>query len=134
MRTIATITSIGACFVALAAAGCGASSSPGSTTTPPPQIQPAPATDIPANGQPAAQQWPMPNLTGAVLQDAQNQIQTLTADAVYFTDSHDLSGQGRHQVMDDNWQVCTQNIAPGSTLTSTSKIDFGVVKLDETCP
>jgi hypothetical protein len=125
--------SIGACVVALATAGCGASSGPGSATTPPAQTEPPPATETPANGQ-AAQQWQMPNLTGAVLQDAQNQIQTLTADAVYFTDSHDLSGQGRHQVMDDNWQICTQNIAPGSTLTATSKIDFGVVKLDETCP
>jgi hypothetical protein len=133
VRTIATITSVGACFVALATAGCGMSSSPGSTTTPPAQTEPAPATDIPANGQPA-QQWQMPNLAGAVLQDAQDQIQTLTAGAVYFTDTHDLSGQGRHQVMDDNWQICTQNIAPGSALTATSKIDFGVVKLDETCP
>jgi hypothetical protein len=137
---VRTIASIGACVVALATAGCGASSGPGSTTTTPPaQTQPPPATEAPANtetpaNEPPAQQWQMPNLTGAVLQDAQDQIQTLTAGAVYFTDSHDLTGQGRHQVMDDNWRICTQNVAPGAALTATSKIDFGVVKLDETCP
>jgi hypothetical protein len=71
---------------------------------------------LPANG--PAQQWVMPNLAGAVLQDAQNTIQATTAGAI----------------MDDNWKVCDQNIAPGAALSPTSKIDFGVVKLDETCP
>lgn len=142
MRTIATIMSVGTCVIAvLTAAGCGTTSSPTqtpTTTTPPAQSAPAqpapaPATDIPANGQPA-QQWTMPNLVGTVLQDAQDQIQTLTGDGVYFTGSHDLSGKNRSQVLDANWQVCTQNIAPGAALTSTSRINFGVVKLAESCP
>src|SRR5262245_24476255 len=134
---VRTIAMIGACVLALVAAGCDAPSNPGSTTTPPPTDPPT-ATDIPTptevppNG--PANQWVMPNLTGAVLQDAQDTIQTLTAGAVYFTTSHDLSGQNRHQVVDDNWQVCDQNIAAGAAISPTSKIDFGVVKLDETCP
>lgn len=138
MRTIAAI---GACVLALSVAGCDAASKPETITTPArtdpsaatevaPQT-PAP-TEVPENG--PAEQWVMPDLTGTVLQDAQNAIQSLTGNAVYFTDSHDLSGKGRHQVMDDNWKVCDQNIAAGSTLSTTSKIDFGVVKLDETCP
>lgn len=143
MRTIAAI---GACVLALSVAGCDAASKPETTTTPArtdpsaatevaPQTQPpaqtAP-TEVPENG--PAEQWVMPDLTGTVLQDAQDAIQSLTGGAVYFTDSHDLSGKARHQVMDDNWKVCDQNIAAGSTLSTTSKIDFGVVKLDESCP
>jgi len=138
MRTIATI---GACVLALIMAGCDAASNPGSATTPPPaqtapstatEISTVPQTEVPPHG--SAEQWVMPNLAGAVLQDAQNTIQATTAGAIYFTKSHDLSGQNRHQVLDDNSKVCDQNIAPGATLSPTSKIDFGVVKLDETCP
>lgn len=139
MRTIAWVTTLGACVLALTTAGCGGSSEPGpdKETTPPAQSTPSaptalPATQVPQNG--PAEQWVMPDLAGAVLQDAQDQIQTLTAGAVYFTDSHDLTGEDRNQVVDDNWQVCTQNIAPGAALTAASKIDFGVVKLDESCP
>jgi beta-lactam-binding protein with PASTA domain len=135
VRTIATI---GACVLALAAAGCDAASNPGSTTTPPAQTGPSTVTEVqtatavPQNG--PAEEWVMPNLTGAVLQDAQDTIQAMTAGAVYFMASHDLGGQNRHQVMDDNWKVCDQNIAAGAPLSPSSKIDFGVVKIDETCP
>jgi hypothetical protein len=135
VRTIARVTMLGACVLALTTAGCGTSSTPGPETTPPntpPAQTDLPATEVPLNG--PAEQWVMPDLGGAVLQDAQDQIQTLTAGAVYFTDSHDLTGEGRHQVRDDNWQVCSQNIAPGAALTAASKVDFGVVKLDESCP
>lgn len=76
----------------------------------------------------------MPNLVGSVLQDAQDQIQQLTGGALLYTGSHDLTGENRNQVLDANWQVCTQNVAPGAPLTSTSRVDFGVVKLDESCP
>lgn len=76
----------------------------------------------------------MPELVGATLQDAQDQIQTLTGDAVYFTDSHDLTGENRNQVLDANWKVCTQNVEPGAPVTAESRIDFGVVKLEEACP
>ena len=76
----------------------------------------------------------MPDLVGAVLQDAQDQIQSMTGDAIYFTDSHDVSGRDRNQVLDANWKVCSQNVAPGTVLTTSSTIDFGVVKLDESCP
>lgn len=82
----------------------------------------------------AAEQWTMPDLVGSTLQDAQDQMQDLTGGAVYFTDSHDLGGKDRNQVSDRNWQVCTQSIAAGDTLNAGSRVDFGVVKLEETCP
>jgi hypothetical protein len=119
---VRTIRALVVCAVAvLTAVGCD-TSSPGRTTPPA------------GTGTTGEQQWTMPNLVGAVLQDAQDQIQALTGGAVYFTDSHDLSGQDRNQVVDANWQVCTQSVEAGAPLTSSSRIDFGVVKLDETCP
>lgn len=139
MRSIATITSVGACVVAImVTSGCGSTSSPNeepAPTTPAAQEQsePPPAPETPEGAQ-SAQQWPMPDLVGQVLQDAQDQIQALTGGAVFFTNSHDLSGQDRNQVLDANWKVCTQNLEPGAAVTPTSVIDVGVVKLDESCP
>lgn len=98
---------------------CFVTESPGTVAPPATTQEPAP--------QPAADRWVMPNLIGATLQDAQDQIQSLTTGAVFFTNSHDLGGQDRNQVLDSNWQVCAQNIAPGATLTAESQVDFGVV-------
>jgi hypothetical protein len=75
----------------------------------------------------------MPNLVGSVLQDAQDSIQRLTGYGIAITTSHDATGAGRMQVADRNWKICTQNVPPGETITSSSRIDFGVVKLDESC-
>lgn len=138
MRVFATLVSAGACVVAvLATSGCGGESSPGQeqATTPPPALtEKEQATPEPAPEPPATEQWAMPNLVGTTLQDAQDQIQALTGSAIHFTDSHDLGGQERNQVLDANWRVCTQNVGPGATLTPASRIDLGVVKLDEACP
>lgn len=78
--------------------------------------------------------WTMPDLVGTDLQQAQDQIQALTGSAVFYTSSHDLSGQNRNQVLDANWKVCTQNVTPGSSIADGAKVDFGVVKLEESCP
>ena len=142
MRTIANMVSIGACVVAvLATTGCGATSPPGEnpTTAPPAQTEPQPSATTPAANPPPtaeqpAQQWVMPNLVGTVLQDAQDRIQTVTGNPVFITKSHDVSGQDRLQALDANWKVCSQNVGPGAALTPDTLVDFGVVKLDETCP
>jgi beta-lactam-binding protein with PASTA domain len=77
--------------------------------------------------------WTMPNLVGAGLQDAQDAIQELTGFAIMITTSHDATGQNRVQISDRNWKVCTQNVAPGATITRDTRIDFGAVKLEESC-
>jgi hypothetical protein len=117
VRTIVTILAV-ACAISTTA--CDITPTPTQTTTTTPTTP--------------GKQWSMPDLVGKGLQDAQDQIQKLTGDKLFYTGSHDLSGQGRHQVVDDNWKVCTQNVAPGAALTPASKIDFGVVKLEESCP
>ena len=78
--------------------------------------------------------WAMPNLVGSGLQDAQDAIQKLTGYEIFFTSSHDVSGRGRHQILDRDWKVCDQNIAAGAQIQAGVKIDFGVVKVAEKCP
>ena len=85
----------------------------------------------PAN---ADQSWTMPNLVGKDLQGAQDAIQSLTHDAVWLSTSTDLTGKGRAQIVDRNWTVCSSTPAPGATFTTTTAIDFGVVRDTETCP
>jgi hypothetical protein len=83
----------------------------------------------------SADTWTMPNLIGKDLQGAQDAIQSLTSDAVWYTGSTDLTGKGRMQIDDRNWVVCTSTPAPGAAITESTKIDFGVVKKDiESCP
>ena len=77
--------------------------------------------------------WTMPDLVGANLQDAQNAIQSLTDNAIFFTKSHDATGAGRQQILDRGWKVCTQNVRAGMKITADTTIDFGAAKLDERC-
>ena len=74
----------------------------------------------------------MPDMRGQVLQDAQDALQT---QGVFYSTSHDLRGV-RHQVLDRDWKVCSQNVPAGQQVTGNAEgtIDFGVVKLSETCP
>jgi hypothetical protein len=75
---------------------------------------------------------PMPDMTGQVLQDAQDGLQSL---GVLYSVSHDALGS-RHQVLDRDWKVCDQNIPAGQQVTGNveGQIDFAVVKLSEVCP
>ena len=76
----------------------------------------------------------MPNLVGSKLQQAQDAIQKLTGNPAFITLSHDATGQSRNQVIDNNWKVCSQNVAAGATFDKNVKIDFGAVKVSEQCP
>lgn len=77
----------------------------------------------------------MPDLTGMDLQGAQDAIQSLTSDAVWYTSSTDLTGQGRAQILDRAWVVCSSTPPPGAPFTASTEVDFGVVKKDvESCP
>ena len=76
----------------------------------------------------------VPNEVGKVLQDAQDDLQRVSRDPVFFSHSQDATGQGRHQILDRDWKVCSQNVAPGTRVPFDAHIVFDVVKLDETCP
>jgi hypothetical protein len=47
--------------------------------------------------------------------------------------THDASGRMRAQVLYTDWRVCFMTPGPG-TVPSSSRVDFGVVKLAESCP
>jgi hypothetical protein len=81
----------------------------------------------------ATRSFRMPNEVGRGLQAAQDDIQRVSDNPLFVSHSHDLLGS-RFQVLDRDWKVCAQNIAPGRLVPANSDIDFGVVKLPETCP
>jgi hypothetical protein len=85
-----------------------------------------PVTETPSS-------WTMPNLVGMGLQEAQDAIQELTGYGIAITTSHDATGANRMQISDRNWKVCTQNVPPGATITRETRIDFGAVKVEESC-
>lgn len=118
----ATIT-----IAAIAATGTACKStttSPGSST--------GASTATASNGKAtAAATKTVPNLIGKGLQSAQDQVQ---AAGFYILTSHDSLGRDRMQVFDRDWKVCSQKPAAGSSVSVDTKLDFGAVKTDETCP
>ncbi|WP_286174661.1 hypothetical protein [Mycobacterium sp. DL99] len=53
---------------------------------------------------------------------------------MWFSSSIDLTGKGRAQISDRNWQVCSST-PPGAKFSAVTDIDFGVVRIStEKCP
>lgn len=73
----------------------------------------------------------MPSVVGMVLQDAQDLLQSQGS---YLMDQQDASGQGRMQVLDSNWTVCSQSPAPGAALDGGTLVTLSAVKIGESCP
>jgi hypothetical protein len=69
----------------------------------------------------------MPDVVCQNLQDAQDAIQRA---GHFFSTSHDETGQGRHQILDRDWVVVSQDPPAGATITGDP--DLGVVKYGET--
>ena len=122
----------------LGVAGCDAP--PAQQPAPPTSASVAPTIPAPTSATapapaatPTRPSWTMPNLVGSNLQEAQDTIQRLTNFGIALTTSHDATGAGRQQVLDRKWRVCSQNISPGATITTSTRIDFGAVKLSERC-
>jgi hypothetical protein len=73
----------------------------------------------------------VPNFVGMGLQSAQDAAQK---QGFYVLKSHDSLGRARMQVFDRDWKVCSQNIKAGKVAPTTTELDFGAVKLSESCP
>ncbi|WP_020135062.1 PASTA domain-containing protein [Streptomyces sp. 351MFTsu5.1] len=84
-----------------------------------------------SSGKTAGETKTVPNFVGKGLQSAQDEAQ---AAGFYNLDSHDASGRDRNQILDRDWKVCTQTPTAGVKADASAKLDFGTVKLDETCP
>jgi hypothetical protein len=112
----------------IAVAGCSSAHPAASAST-----SAHPAASASAAPAQSSTSFTMPNEVGHVLQDAQDDLQRVSGNPAYFSRSHDLLGN-RHQILDRDWQVCTQNVAEGATVSESDTVDFGVVKLSESCP
>jgi hypothetical protein len=75
----------------------------------------------------------MPNEVGKGLQASQDDLQAISGDPLHYSASRDALAD-RFQIIDSDWKVCSQNVAPGTRVTSNMTVTFRVVKLDETCP
>ncbi|WP_406444528.1 PASTA domain-containing protein [Streptomyces sp. NBC_01613] len=89
------------------------------------------ATASASSGKNSGKTKTVPNLVGKGLQSAQDAAQ---AAGFYNLASHDALGRARHQILDRDWKVCSQKPAAGTNTSTDAKLDFGAVKLDETCP
>jgi beta-lactam-binding protein with PASTA domain len=76
--------------------------------------------------------WPMPNLVGQNLQDAQNRLQDLGHGSIE-TSSHDATPADREQTVDRDWKVCQQSVKPGDQVSEEDSVDFVVVRNEEKC-
>lgn len=101
---------------------------PTEETTEEPEVEPVAdeAADTSAD-----ETFVMPNVVGMNLQEAQDELQSLGS---YILSQDDATGQGRFQVLDSNWQVCSQDQAPGETFDLAELVNLTAVKLSETCP
>lgn len=84
-----------------------------------------------SNAKGAAEKATVPTFVGMGLQSAQD---TAQAAGFYALKSHDSLGRDRNQILDRDWKVCSQNVAAGKTVSTATMLDFGAVKLAETCP
>ncbi|MEU5381024.1 MULTISPECIES: hypothetical protein [unclassified Streptomyces] len=91
----------------------------------------ATASSSSAAKHPAATTAAVPNFRGMALQSAQD---TAQKSGFYNLASHDALGRARNQILDREWKVCSQNVKAGAKQPTDAKLDFGAVKLAETCP
>lgn len=73
----------------------------------------------------------MPDLVGKNLQKAQDRLQSLGS---FLMDQEDATGEGRWQLLDANWYVCSQKPAAGKKVALSAIVTLYVVKLEESCP
>jgi hypothetical protein len=108
---------------------------PPSISLPPAQaVPPAPTTKPTSPAPKPVTTFTMPNEVGANLQAAQDDIQRVSGNPLFITHSQDATGAGRHQILDRNWKVCSQNVPTGTSVDQSANIIFGAVKLTESCP
>ncbi|MFM9635964.1 hypothetical protein [Streptomyces turgidiscabies] len=79
-------------------------------------------------GAPAAANGTMPDFGGKAVKVARSSLDSGTSITVT-----DATGDGRMILVESNWQVCTQDLAPGAKLTG-QPVEFTAVKFDESCP
>jgi hypothetical protein len=72
----------------------------------------------------------MPNVTGMILQSAQNKLQSLGS---FLMDQEDFKGLGRMQILDRKWKVCKQSPKAGTKALLIDIVTLWSVKTSESC-
>ncbi|MFB7311044.1 hypothetical protein [Streptomyces sp. NPDC056192] len=125
-----TLTAALGCLAAVTLVGCDPATTSRRPAAPTPSVTAAVTTPSAKDDKPAERKA-VANFVGMGLQSAQDKAQT---DGFYSLRSHDSAGRDRLQAFDRNWKVCSQNHAPGKTVPVDTELDFGTVKLEESCP
>lgn len=125
-----TLTAALGCLAAVTLVGCDPATTSQQPAAPTPSVT-ATDTTPPAEDDKPAERKAVGNFVGMGLQSAQDKAQ---ADGFYSLRSHDSAGRDRLQAFDRNWKVCSQNYASGKTVPVDTELDFGTVKLEESCP
>jgi predicted small lipoprotein YifL len=130
-----------AAFLAVSVTACGwigdgPSDSPPTATVTITQSEPQQSnpSDEPSGHDQGGYTFEMPNEVGNNLQAAQDAVQAASGNPLYFSSSEDATGQSRFQILDADWQVCSQDPAPGSIVQQGADVTFFVVRLTENCP
>lgn len=138
MRTRASVALTAACLAALAGlTACGSTDTSSTADDKPAAARDAadkPKTDTGTETADSAdtadsETATLPDMTGKDLQAAQDAAQEA---GFYVLTSSDATGQGRMQVLDRNWTVCSQTPAAGDHPTDTT-VNFDAVKTGESC-
>ncbi|MFJ1866295.1 hypothetical protein ACIOD1_16835 [Streptomyces sp. NPDC088097] len=90
-----------------------------------------PGTPAASSTAPSTKTATLPDLVGKGLQTAQDEAQRA---GFFVLTSHDALGSERLQALDRNWKVCSQTPGASARLDTKTAVDFGAVKLEETCP
>ncbi|MFD7945230.1 hypothetical protein [Streptomyces sp. NPDC059744] len=125
-----TLTAALGCLAAVTLVGCDPATTSRQPAAPTPSVTVADTAPSAKDDKPAERKA-VANFVGMGLQSAQDKAQ---ADGFYNLRSHDSAGRDRLQAFDRNWKVCSQNHAPGKTVPVDTELDFGTVKLEESCP
>jgi hypothetical protein len=103
------------------------------TPKPKPKLQPAEmqaAAEVSDDDTP----YVMPDEVGKSLQGAQDDLQEVSGNPLFVSFSEDATGQGRVQVLDSGWQVCSQMPKAGEAFGDYTDVKFYVVRESENCP
>ncbi|MFI1446866.1 hypothetical protein [Streptomyces virginiae] len=129
-HTITLLTTAAATVLALTLTACNPQTSGNGKPAAPSAATPGPSS-APSSAAPATKTATLANFVGKGLQTAQDEAQ---AAGFYALTSHDALGRDRLQALDRNWKVCSQTPAAGASVDTGTSVDFGAVKLEETCP
>ncbi|MGW2595461.1 PASTA domain-containing protein [Streptomyces sp. NPDC001515] len=128
---IRTLAATASCLAVFALVGCDPATPATEAPATPTPAAPTADSKASAKSDEPAEMGTVANFVGMGLQSAQDKAQ---ADGFYLLKSHDSAGRDRMQAFDRNWKVCSQNFAAGKTIPTDTELDFGAVKLEETCP